>query len=148
MSASSTPISRVHPGWPSSSLKNKGLSPAACSTPLLAAFPGNDDEKERRQRRRSRVIDLQTAADLSLNDSASHRYVISLNIWLNCQNSRFFSPFYTLSRFFLPINGTYVLKKTSFLFTALQAPLQLFPSYQMHRSQSITPPASNSLLKT
>uniref|UniRef100_A0A8C6SKK5 Condensin complex subunit 2 n=1 Tax=Neogobius melanostomus TaxID=47308 RepID=A0A8C6SKK5_9GOBI len=42
--------------------KNKGLSPVTTSTPLLAAFPGNDDEKERRQRRRSRVIDLQTAA--------------------------------------------------------------------------------------
>uniref|UniRef100_A0A8C6SHH5 Condensin complex subunit 2 n=1 Tax=Neogobius melanostomus TaxID=47308 RepID=A0A8C6SHH5_9GOBI len=40
--------------------KNKGLSPVTTSTPLLAAFPGNDDEKERRQRRRSRVIDLQT----------------------------------------------------------------------------------------
>ncbi|XP_018525238.1 condensin complex subunit 2 [Lates calcarifer] len=72
MSAASTPISRVRPGWTSSSLKNKGLSPAACSTPLLAAFPGNDDEQERRQRRRSRVIDLQTATDSSFNDSASH----------------------------------------------------------------------------
>uniref|UniRef100_A0A7N6AU06 Condensin complex subunit 2 n=1 Tax=Anabas testudineus TaxID=64144 RepID=A0A7N6AU06_ANATE len=71
MSASSTPVSRVRPGWVSSSLKNKGLSPAACSTPLLAAFPGNDDEQERRQRRRSRVIDLQTATDSSFNDSAS-----------------------------------------------------------------------------
>ncbi|XP_071774757.1 condensin complex subunit 2 [Centroberyx gerrardi] len=72
MSAASTPISRVRPGWGSSSLKNKGLSPAACSTPLLAAFPGNDDEQERRQRRRSRVIDLQTATDSSFNESASH----------------------------------------------------------------------------
>ncbi|XP_029999691.1 condensin complex subunit 2 isoform X2 [Sphaeramia orbicularis] len=72
MSAASTPVSRVREGWTSSSLKNKGLSPAACSTPLLAAFPGNDDEQERRQRRRSRVIDLQTAADSSFNDSASH----------------------------------------------------------------------------
>ncbi|XP_029915048.1 condensin complex subunit 2 [Myripristis murdjan] len=72
MSAASTPMSRVRPGWASSSLKNKGLSPAACSTPLLAAFPGNDDEQERRQRRRSRVIDLQTATDSSLNESASH----------------------------------------------------------------------------
>uniref|UniRef100_A0A8D2ZEK1 Condensin complex subunit 2 n=1 Tax=Scophthalmus maximus TaxID=52904 RepID=A0A8D2ZEK1_SCOMX len=70
MSASSTPVSRVRPGWTSSTLKNIGLSPAACSTPLLAAFPGNDDEQERRQRRRSRVIDLQTA-DSSFNDSAS-----------------------------------------------------------------------------
>ncbi|XP_029019911.1 condensin complex subunit 2 [Betta splendens] len=70
MSASSTPVSRVHQGWSSSSLKNKG--PAASSTPLLAAFPGNDDEQERRQRRRSRVIDLQTAPDSSFNDSACH----------------------------------------------------------------------------
>ncbi|KAG7489612.1 condensin complex subunit 2 [Solea senegalensis] len=71
MSAASTPISRVRQGW-ASSLKNKGQSPVACSTPLLAAFPGNDDEQERRQRRRSRVIDLQTATDSSFNDSASH----------------------------------------------------------------------------
>ncbi|XP_068461406.1 condensin complex subunit 2 [Clinocottus analis] len=72
MSSASTPVSRIRPGWMSSSLKNKGLSPAACSTPLLTAFPGNDDEQERRQRRRSRVIDLQTATDSSFNDSASH----------------------------------------------------------------------------
>ncbi|XP_056275217.1 condensin complex subunit 2 isoform X1 [Pseudoliparis swirei] len=72
MSAGSTPVSRIRPGWTSSSLKNKGLSPASCSTPLLTAFPGNDDEQERRQRRRSRVIDLQTATDSSFNDSASH----------------------------------------------------------------------------
>ncbi|XP_072244661.1 condensin complex subunit 2 [Leuresthes tenuis] len=75
MSAASTPVSRVRPGWTSSSLKNKGLSPAACSTPLLAAFPGNDDEQERRQRRRSRVIDLQAATDTSFSDSASHSAV-------------------------------------------------------------------------
>ncbi|XP_037115526.1 condensin complex subunit 2 [Syngnathus acus] len=72
MSAASSPVSRLHQGWISSSMKHKGVSPAACSTPLLAAFPGNDDEKERRQRRRSRVIDLQTALDSSLNDSAHH----------------------------------------------------------------------------
>uniref|UniRef100_A0A7N8YMI4 Condensin complex subunit 2 n=1 Tax=Mastacembelus armatus TaxID=205130 RepID=A0A7N8YMI4_9TELE len=67
MSAASTPLSRVRSGW--SSLKGKGLSPADCSTPLLAAFPGNDDEQERRQRRRSRVLDLQSATDSSINDS-------------------------------------------------------------------------------
>ncbi|XP_037339617.2 condensin complex subunit 2 [Pungitius pungitius] len=72
MSAASTPVSRIRAGWTSSSMKNKGLSPAACSTPLLTAFPGNDDEQERRQRRRSRVIDLQTATDSSINDSTSH----------------------------------------------------------------------------
>ncbi|KAK7933159.1 hypothetical protein WMY93_004055 [Mugilogobius chulae] len=72
MSAASTPVSRVRQGWSSASLKNKGLSPAAASTPLLAAFPGNDDEKERRQRRRSRVIDLQTAPETSFNESGAH----------------------------------------------------------------------------
>ncbi|XP_020491992.1 condensin complex subunit 2 [Labrus bergylta] len=72
MSAASTPVSRIRPGWTSSSLKNKGLSPAACSTPLLSAFPGNDDEQERRQRRRSRVIDLQAASDSSFNDTATN----------------------------------------------------------------------------
>ncbi|XP_074526505.1 condensin complex subunit 2 isoform X2 [Halichoeres trimaculatus] len=72
MSAASTPVSRIQAGWSSSAFKNKGLSPASCSTPLLAAFPGNDDEQERRQRRRSRVIDLQAATDSSFNDSATH----------------------------------------------------------------------------
>uniref|UniRef100_A0A8C7F1Q5 Condensin complex subunit 2 n=1 Tax=Oncorhynchus kisutch TaxID=8019 RepID=A0A8C7F1Q5_ONCKI len=71
MSASSTPISRVRQ-WASPSLKHKGASPAAISTPLLASFPGNDDELERRQRRRSRVIDLQAAVDSSFNESTSH----------------------------------------------------------------------------
>ncbi|XP_029494077.1 condensin complex subunit 2-like isoform X2 [Oncorhynchus nerka] len=71
MSASSTPISRVRQ-WASPSLKHKGASPAAISTPLLASFPGNDDELERRQRRRSRVIDLQAATDSSCNESTSH----------------------------------------------------------------------------
>ncbi|XP_029366647.1 condensin complex subunit 2 [Echeneis naucrates] len=72
MSATSTPVSRVRPEWTSTSMKNKSMSPATCSTPLLVAFPGNDDELERRQRRRSRVIDLQAASDSSFNDSASH----------------------------------------------------------------------------
>lgn len=72
MSASSTPISRVRQ-WASPSMKQKGAPPAS-SAPLLASFPGNDDELERRQRRRSRVIDLQAASDTSFNDSACHRY--------------------------------------------------------------------------
>ncbi|XP_046871363.1 condensin complex subunit 2 isoform X1 [Hypomesus transpacificus] len=70
MSASSTPISRVRQ-WASPSMKQKGAPPAS-SAPLLASFPGNDDELERRQRRRSRVIDLQAASDTSFNDSACH----------------------------------------------------------------------------
>ncbi|KAG7222153.1 hypothetical protein INR49_016725 [Caranx melampygus] len=72
MSAASTPLSRVHPGWPSPSIKSKGLSPASTSSPLLAAFPGNDDEQERRQRRRSKIIGLQTATDSPFSDSATH----------------------------------------------------------------------------
>lgn len=72
MSAASTPVSRVRQGWTSNSLKNKGLSPVTASTPLLAAFPGNDDEKEKRQRRRSRVIDLQAAPETSFNESGTH----------------------------------------------------------------------------
>ncbi|KAJ8005858.1 hypothetical protein DPEC_G00122280 [Dallia pectoralis] len=71
MSASSTPISRVRQ-WASPPMKYKGASPAASSTPLLASFPGNDDELERRQRRRSRVIDLQAAVDSSFNESLTH----------------------------------------------------------------------------
>lgn len=73
MSTSSTPDSRIRQGWTSSVSKNKGITAATQSTPLLAAFPGNDDEKERRQRRRSRVIDLQSVSDSSFNESASHR---------------------------------------------------------------------------
>lgn len=86
MSATCTPVSRVRPGWNSSSLnKNQGLSPAACSTPLLAAFPGNDDEQERRQRRRSRVIDLQAANDSSFTDSGSHRWAVEISRKRNWQ---------------------------------------------------------------
>lgn len=71
MSAASTPVSRGRQGWTASS-KNKSLSPTASSTPLLVAFPGNDDEQERRQRRRSRVIDLQSAPESSFNESVCH----------------------------------------------------------------------------
>ncbi|CAL8347653.1 unnamed protein product [Lota lota] len=72
MSVSSTPVRRVSQWTPTLKHNSKGMSPASCSSPLLAAFPSNDDEKERRQRRRSRVIDLQSAGDSSFNDSASH----------------------------------------------------------------------------
>ncbi|XP_064792471.1 condensin complex subunit 2-like [Oncorhynchus masou masou] len=70
MSSSSSPLPRVRQ-WASPSLKHRGASPVACSTPLFASFEGNDDELERRQRRRSRVIGLQAAAD-SFNESTSH----------------------------------------------------------------------------
>lgn len=76
MSAATTPVSRVRQGWITNSLKNKGFAPPVASSPLLAAFPGNDDEKERRQRRRSRVIDLHTGSvESSINDSVSHSAV-------------------------------------------------------------------------
>ncbi|KAG9354898.1 hypothetical protein JZ751_001611 [Albula glossodonta] len=68
MSASSTPISRVRQ-WSSPALMQKG-SATLTSTPLLAAFPGNDDELERRQRRRSRVMDLHGISDVT--DSPTH----------------------------------------------------------------------------
>ncbi|XP_012671433.2 condensin complex subunit 2 [Clupea harengus] len=70
MSAVSTPTSRMRQ-WPSPSVGPKGAL-SATSTPRLSCFPGNDDEHERRQRRRSRVIDLQAGADSSFNDAASH----------------------------------------------------------------------------
>ncbi|KAJ8385966.1 hypothetical protein AAFF_G00177870 [Aldrovandia affinis] len=70
MSASSTPTFRVRQ-WASPSVMQKGSSNLT-STPLHAAFPGNDDELERRQRRRSRVMDLHGASDVSAADSTAH----------------------------------------------------------------------------
>ncbi|KAL2092459.1 hypothetical protein ACEWY4_012257 [Coilia grayii] len=71
MSAVSTPTSRVRQ-WPSPSLGPKAALPAT-STPRLGCLPSNDDEQERRQRRRSRIIDLQ-AADASFNDASTHSH--------------------------------------------------------------------------
>uniref|UniRef100_A0AAY4B2L6 Condensin complex subunit 2 n=1 Tax=Denticeps clupeoides TaxID=299321 RepID=A0AAY4B2L6_9TELE len=68
MSATSTPTSRIRQ-WASPSLGLKAAL-SATSTPTLDAFPGNDDEWERRQRRRSRVVDLQGGADSSINECA------------------------------------------------------------------------------
>ncbi|XP_061117140.1 condensin complex subunit 2 [Conger conger] len=70
MSAAATPVSRVRQ-WASPSLVQKGSS-VLTSTPLLAAFPGNDDELERRQRRRSRVMDLHAMSDMSVAESPLH----------------------------------------------------------------------------
>lgn len=120
MSAASTPIARVRTGWSSSSLKNKGLSPAACSTPLLTAFPGNDDEQERRQRRRSRVIDLQAATDTSFSDSASHRWT-------------------TLAEWVILSTMCLCSKMIYFLFAVPWRLPLLCRSCQMPKSQSTTP---------
>ncbi|XP_063049588.1 condensin complex subunit 2 [Engraulis encrasicolus] len=70
MSAVSTPTPRVRQ-WSSPSLGPKAAPPAT-STPRLGCLPSNDDEQERRQRRRSRIVDLQGGADSSFNDSATH----------------------------------------------------------------------------
>ncbi|KAG5280837.1 hypothetical protein AALO_G00064580 [Alosa alosa] len=71
MSAVSTPTSRMRQ-WASPSLGPKAAMSATSSPRLAACFPGNDDEQERRQRRRSRVIDLQAGPDSSFSDAASH----------------------------------------------------------------------------
>nr|XP_023966245.1 condensin complex subunit 2 isoform X1 [Chrysemys picta bellii] len=53
------------------------------NTPVLASFPGNDDEQERKQRRRSRVIDLQlssTDSPLSVQSPSSRPAETSLPV--------------------------------------------------------------------
>ncbi|KTG38148.1 hypothetical protein cypCar_00014953, partial [Cyprinus carpio] len=70
MSAFSTPTSRPRQ-WSSPALGHKAAL-SATSTPLLDNIQGNDDEQERRQRRRSRVIDLHGVNDSSINEAGSH----------------------------------------------------------------------------
>ncbi|TRZ02118.1 hypothetical protein DNTS_031903 [Danionella cerebrum] len=67
MSAFNTPTARQ---WSSPALGLKGA--LSSSTPLLDNIQGNDDEQERRQRRRSRVIDLHGVGNISLNDAGCH----------------------------------------------------------------------------
>ncbi|XP_062873806.1 condensin complex subunit 2 [Trichomycterus rosablanca] len=69
MSAANTPTSRPRQ-WSSPALGHK-TALSASSTPLLGSIQGNDDEKERRQRRRSKVIDLHAAGDSSINEPIS-----------------------------------------------------------------------------
>lgn len=66
MSVVSTPNSRPLQ-WSSPVLGHK-MTLSATSTPLLGSIQSNDDEQERRQRRRSRVIDLHAGADSSINE--------------------------------------------------------------------------------
>ncbi|KAK2845856.1 hypothetical protein Q7C36_010710 [Tachysurus vachellii] len=70
MSVVSTPNSRPLQ-WSSPALGHK-LTLSATSTPLLGSIQSNDDEQERRQRRRSRVIDLHAGADSSINEVFSN----------------------------------------------------------------------------
>ncbi|XP_051981378.1 condensin complex subunit 2-like [Xyrauchen texanus] len=70
MSAFSTPTSRPRQ-WSSPAVGQKAAL-SATSTPLLDNIQGNDDEQERRQRRRSKVIDLHGVNDSSINEAGSH----------------------------------------------------------------------------
>ncbi|KAG7318606.1 hypothetical protein KOW79_018361 [Hemibagrus wyckioides] len=70
MSVVSTPTSRPRQ-WSSPALGHKAAL-SATSTPLLGSIQSNDDEQERRQRRRSRVIDLHAGADSSINEVFSN----------------------------------------------------------------------------
>ncbi|TSR04314.1 Condensin complex subunit 2 [Bagarius yarrelli] len=67
MSVVSTPTSRPRQ-WSSPALGHK-TSLSATSTPLLGSIQSNDDEQERRQRRKSKVIDLHSGPDSSINDA-------------------------------------------------------------------------------
>ncbi|XP_016299855.1 condensin complex subunit 2-like isoform X2 [Sinocyclocheilus anshuiensis] len=73
MSAFSTPTTSRPRQWSSPAIGHKGAL-SATSTPLLDNIQGNDDEQERRQRRRSRVIDLHGVADSSINEAVSHSF--------------------------------------------------------------------------
>ncbi|XP_022522586.2 condensin complex subunit 2 [Astyanax mexicanus] len=69
MSAVNTPTSRPRQ-WSSPALgPSRTLS--ANSTPLLGSIQGNDDEQERRQRRKSKVIDLHGVGDSSINEGGT-----------------------------------------------------------------------------
>ncbi|XP_065106079.1 condensin complex subunit 2 [Paramisgurnus dabryanus] len=70
MSAFSTPISRPRQ-WSSPAIGQKAAL-SATSTPLLDNIQGNDDERERRQRRRSKVIDLHGINDSSIHEAGTH----------------------------------------------------------------------------
>uniref|UniRef100_A0A673LGR2 Condensin complex subunit 2 n=1 Tax=Sinocyclocheilus rhinocerous TaxID=307959 RepID=A0A673LGR2_9TELE len=74
MSAFSTPTSRPRQ-WSSPALGHKAAL-SATSTPLLDNIQGNDDEQEKRQRRRSRVIDLHGVTDSSINEAGSTPAVV------------------------------------------------------------------------
>lgn len=92
MSAFSTPTSRPRQ-WSSPALGHKAAL-SATSTPLLDNIQGNDDEQERRQRRRSRVIDLHGVNNDSINEAGSHRQVktpvFSCNMKISRHRIQFF----------------------------------------------------------
>ncbi|NXJ71707.1 CND2 protein, partial [Rostratula benghalensis] len=87
-------------------LRGPASSPAprplgSTGTPVLAECPGNDDERERRQRRRSRVTDLQLSSTDSPLGLASPRqaeaWQPALPQWTNAQISDHYSTCIKLS---------------------------------------------------
>ncbi|XP_072213075.1 condensin complex subunit 2 [Excalfactoria chinensis] len=88
-------------GEPVEALASRSLSGPA--TPTLVECPGNDDERERRQRRRSRVVDLQlggTESPLSLCSPTLRQADASLPAlsgWTNAQISEHYAACIKLS---------------------------------------------------
>ncbi|NWY59026.1 CND2 protein, partial [Chionis minor] len=78
-------------------------APRPLGTPVLAECPGNDDERERRQRRRSRVTDLRlsgTDSPLGLASPAARQaepWLPALPQWTNAQLSEHYSTCIKLS---------------------------------------------------
>ncbi|KAI4795576.1 hypothetical protein KUCAC02_029800 [Chaenocephalus aceratus] len=72
MSAASSPVSRIRPGWMSSGLKNRAClrrtAALRCSHPSPATTTSRSDDRDEGQG----SSDLQTAPDSSFNDSVSH----------------------------------------------------------------------------
>ncbi|XP_074784597.1 condensin complex subunit 2 isoform X1 [Athene noctua] len=92
---------RTPQGRPAASPAPRPLG--STGTPVLAECPGNDDEQERRQRRRSRVADLQlsnTDSSLGLGSPASRQaqlWLPTLSQWTNSQISDHYSTCIKLS---------------------------------------------------
>lgn len=121
-------------------------------TPVLEDFPQNDDEKERLQRRRSRVFDLQFSTD------SPHLLASPSSRWVGaglpcCGGLRGFAlPQYLVdsgSRFWKDPVSLILARVVFFFFPLGMLMFQLrFLSLQTRRLLSITPPVSNCLLKT
>ncbi|XP_014800951.1 PREDICTED: condensin complex subunit 2 [Calidris pugnax] len=93
-------MSVLTPRWgPAASPAPRALG--STGTPVLAECPGNDDERERRQRRRSRVTDLQLSSTDSPLGLASPRqaeaWQPALPQWTNAQISDHYSTCIKLS---------------------------------------------------
>ncbi|XP_039558593.1 condensin complex subunit 2 isoform X3 [Passer montanus] len=81
---------------PAAFLSPTPRAPGSTGTPVLAECPGNDDERERRQRRRSRVVDssLQGLGSPSLRNESWQQ---PLPQWTNAQIAEHYSTCIKLS---------------------------------------------------